>query len=829
MALATLSIDLVAKLANLEAGFTKAQHLAQSNSEKMQSAFQGVKDIAIGIGAALAASFSARMFVDLVKGAIDAADRLNDLAKSTQLTVEQIGGIGFAASQAGSDLEGAAASMGKLNVALGKAAAGDAGMNDAFSKLGISLKNVDGSAKDAGAVLAEIADKFKGYADGPNKAALAQVIFGRSYQSMLPLLADGGAELLKNIDYFKQFGGVTTASAKAADEFNDTIGKLQLVMRGGLQSAVVAVLPSLQLVATRMTSITESASGIPAFGTIVRAVFNDIAIAGAKVALTLSQVILGAQAAIAIGSTIGKSGWFEWSKPAAEIGKIVGNYKAQFDAAGAEVDRFAASLLGAEAKAKALAASVRVGTEVGRNSASRRVGTELGRGGSGVSFGGQSEAPALTGTPKAAGAKGRAGPTIKTEAFTVEQSQGLKDALAAIASNDISTEAEKTTAAITELNSVFYGGAGDIDLYNRALKKLRGSQTEGPPEQFNGLADALAALKDNDVTAAERSTGAVTALDKAMAAGGISAELYSAALVKLRGTELVGPVEPPEVAAKRIADLETAAFFANANADATARWKAQLLDLEAATPTAKLAEMNDLMSRLADAYQAGRFGILGSIEAAKQYAEVVRTAVGGAAKELDATATAMDVFAKNAAKNIQSQLGDTIYNTFKGNTSDILSSWADMLQKMVAQALAADLTRKLFGASVEGGSGTGWLGLLMGLFSGASSTGGAGTISGGSGFKASASGGTMAPFSSSTVNERGPELLKMGGRDILMMGSQGGRVVPNSMLGGAQSNITFNIASGVSRNEVAAMIPALTAHIKAELQMTMRRPGFQRA
>lgn len=74
------------------------------------------------------------------------------------------------------------------------------------------------------------------------------------------------------------------------------------------------------------------------------------------------------------------------------------------------------------------------------------------------------------------------------------------------------------------------------------------------------------------------------------------------------------------------------------------------------------------------------------------------------------------------------------------------------------------------------------------------------------------------------VLEKGPEVLSFNGQHILMMGDNTGSVTPGGY--GPANNFNFNIASGVSRNELAALIPAMTEHIKAQLIAQMRRPGF---
>jgi hypothetical protein len=186
--------------------------------------------------------------------------------------------------------------------------------------------------------------------------------------------------------------------------------------------------------------------------------------------------------------------------------------------------------------------------------------------------------------------------------------------------------------------------------------------------------------------------------------------------------------------------------------------------------------------------------------------------------------------------SIQGALGESIVDMFKGTSGSILNIWANLLEKMVADMLAKKLMAALFGDSMTGASASGnsgWIGAgmqLIGAYFGSSSGGGVGGSDPNNYYSTGrASGGSVDPFSVQQVNERGPELLQMGGREMLMMGSQGGRVVPNSLLGGGGStNITFEIASGVSRNELAAMIPGMTARIKSELMQSMRRPGFQR-
>jgi hypothetical protein len=106
----------------------------------------------------------------------------------------------------------------------------------------------------------------------------------------------------------------------------------------------------------------------------------------------------------------------------------------------------------------------------------------------------------------------------------------------------------------------------------------------------------------------------------------------------------------------------------------------------------------------------------------------------------------LDTFAKQAAKNIQSQLGEGLYNVMSGNFKNIGDSFLQMLNRMVAEAAAADLSKYLLGGLVEGGKGQGVLGSLFSSFFG--------------GFGgAKAGGGDVFGGRAYLVGEQGPEMF----------------------------------------------------------------------
>ena len=149
-------------------------------------------------------------FSQLVKGAIDAADNLRDMSQMTGIAVEELNGLGFAASQAGGSLESMVGAAGKLNKAIIETANGNGEAQAAFKALGISVIDASGNLKKADEVMADVADQFAKYQDGPEKAALAVALFGKAGADLIPLLNDGGRAMRENSAYAKQYSGQTT-------------------------------------------------------------------------------------------------------------------------------------------------------------------------------------------------------------------------------------------------------------------------------------------------------------------------------------------------------------------------------------------------------------------------------------------------------------------------------------------------------------------------------------------------------------------------------------------------------------------------------------------
>ncbi|HJV73174.1 MAG TPA: phage tail tape measure C-terminal domain-containing protein [Noviherbaspirillum sp.] len=263
---------------------------AAYQTEQAMQRIQGAADVAKNALAALGIGASVGGFALLIKGAIDAADNLRDMSQKTGIAVETLNGLGFAAGQAGGNLESMVAAAGKLNKSIAEAAGGNQQTSDAFKALGISVLDASGNLKKADVVMAEVADKFAQYQDGPEKAALALRIFGKAGADMIPLLNDGGDAMRENIEYAKQYSGATAELSAAADNFNDTMGKLAIQQKSFANAMAAAVLPILQRVTEEILGASEQSDKFALATSAVRTVLETFVVVGSEVAFTFKAV-----------------------------------------------------------------------------------------------------------------------------------------------------------------------------------------------------------------------------------------------------------------------------------------------------------------------------------------------------------------------------------------------------------------------------------------------------------------------------------------------------------------------------------------------------------
>lgn len=217
MAIAKLSIDLEARLVNLQAGLDKAGLLAERNAQRMQNAFAGASKALAAAGGAMAAAFSVSVITQWVNRTLEGIDALNDLADATGASVENLSALEDIALRTGTSVDTASDAVVKMNKALADAKPGS-DQAAAFKALGLSVEEL--KRLDPVEAFQKLAIALQGYENDANKARLVQELFGKSLREIAPLLKDvaeaGGLQ-----------SKVTKEQAAEAEKFNKQIFEME--------------------------------------------------------------------------------------------------------------------------------------------------------------------------------------------------------------------------------------------------------------------------------------------------------------------------------------------------------------------------------------------------------------------------------------------------------------------------------------------------------------------------------------------------------------------------------------------------------------------------
>jgi len=218
---------------------------------------QGVQKAGLAIAAAMAAAGVA--VGAMVRNSINSADAASKQAQAIGVTVEALTGLQYAAELAGVSNENLNSSLGRFNRVIGDAEQGMTKQKQAFDDLGISIRGANGEIKSADKLLLEVSDRFSKYEDGANKSAVAQELFGRSGAALIPLLNQGADGITELTDQAAKLGLVLDSeTARAAEQFNDSLTTLSAVGKGVGNTLMRDMLPTLNSITGLMLDYAEN-------------------------------------------------------------------------------------------------------------------------------------------------------------------------------------------------------------------------------------------------------------------------------------------------------------------------------------------------------------------------------------------------------------------------------------------------------------------------------------------------------------------------------------------------------------------------------------------
>lgn len=249
MALGSIVIDLLLRSGAFESDAKKAEkRLQQLNKEAKQ--LGAVMGAAIAGGAAIATA--------AIKSSIDSMDELSKAALRANMPTEEFSQLAYAGDLADVSVQDLTSSMGRLAKAQADALKDSSAQGRIFDALGISVKNADGQLRSTTDVFADFADRFQEMKGSPEIVAAGMNIFGRSFQNLIPLMANGSQGLKDAADEADRLG--ITLSTKAgieAEAFNDNLTRLQSAVTGLWRAVAADLLPDLVELTNRFVGATQ--------------------------------------------------------------------------------------------------------------------------------------------------------------------------------------------------------------------------------------------------------------------------------------------------------------------------------------------------------------------------------------------------------------------------------------------------------------------------------------------------------------------------------------------------------------------------------------------
>jgi hypothetical protein len=267
-----LEIQLMADIARLKKDMDDAKAVVGGAMAAIDKSVEATK-AALGMLGGIA---TAGMFAGLIRSSIDAADGLADLSKTANLAVETLSGLKWAAQLSGTDLDTAAKAVNKLAVEMGQNA-------EKFAKIGVT-------ASEPLEAFKQLSDVFAQIQDPQLRAAFGAEALGKSWESLAPLLSEGGEKIGEMIERGKQLSGVTDEMVEKSGEFNDRVDEMRAIL-GGLTTRVSGdLLPLLNALTAEMLESANKTEGLTSSFNPLTETLRALIVIGGNVSYVLKGV-----------------------------------------------------------------------------------------------------------------------------------------------------------------------------------------------------------------------------------------------------------------------------------------------------------------------------------------------------------------------------------------------------------------------------------------------------------------------------------------------------------------------------------------------------------
>jgi hypothetical protein len=237
-----LKVIITAEISELESSLNEAQQAVSEFSTEAENAGNNT-DSAFGkVSAAAVAQFevmrsAVSSAVDSVKefisNAVSYGDTVDKQSQKMQMSAKSYQEWDYVLQRNGASISALKIGMRGITEDLGKMASGTSVSTAAYDALGVSLQNADGSMRSSESVMRDCILSLADMDDTTQRNALAQQLFGRSFQELLPMLNSGSDSINELIGVADEYAVISDENVKKSADLADA----QLTMNSAMQQA----------------------------------------------------------------------------------------------------------------------------------------------------------------------------------------------------------------------------------------------------------------------------------------------------------------------------------------------------------------------------------------------------------------------------------------------------------------------------------------------------------------------------------------------------------------------------------------------------------------
>jgi len=217
----------------------------QTNMDKVKSTLGTASKVVAGATVAIAAGGAALFGMATKAG--EATDRVDKMSQRLGMSRKSFQEWDYVLSQNGISIDSMQMGMKSLSQRMLESAEGAGKGADLFGKLGISAKDASGNFRNQEDVFKDTIIALQGMDDGIEKAAMAQDLFGRNGQELLPMLNTSKGSIDELMESARELGLVLGDDAiDAGVKLTDTMDSLKRSLGAVVTQVGVALMPIIQ-------------------------------------------------------------------------------------------------------------------------------------------------------------------------------------------------------------------------------------------------------------------------------------------------------------------------------------------------------------------------------------------------------------------------------------------------------------------------------------------------------------------------------------------------------------------------------------------------------